>query len=29
MPRDSYGKQMKPDNFEGPEAKLQRLLEER
>lgn len=28
MPRDSYGKQMKPDNFEGPEAKLQRLLEE-
>ena len=29
MPRDSYGKQMKPDSFEGPEAKLQRLLEER
>ena len=28
MPRDNYGKQMKPDNFEGPEAKLQRLLEE-
>ena len=28
MPRDSYGKQMKLDNFEGPEAKLQRLLEE-
>lgn len=28
MPRDSYGKQMKPDNFEGPEAKLKRLLEE-
>lgn len=29
MPRDSYGKLSKPDNFEGPEAKLQRLLEER
>ena len=28
MPRDSYGKLMKSDNFEGPEAKLQRLLEE-
>lgn len=29
MPRDSFGKLMKSDNFEGPEAKLQRLLEER
>lgn len=29
MPRDSYGKQMKPGNFTGPEAKLQHLLEER
>ena len=29
MPRDSFGKLMKPDAFEGPEAKLQRLLEER
>ena len=28
MPRDSYGKLMKSDNFEGPEAKLKRLLEE-
>lgn len=29
MPRDSFGKLMKPDAFEGPEAKLQRILEER
>ena len=28
MPRDSFGKLMKSDNFEGPEAKLQQLLEE-
>lgn len=28
MPRDNYGKLMKSDNFEGPEAKLQQLLEE-
>lgn len=29
MPRDSFGKLLKPDAFEGPEAKLQRILEER
>ena len=29
MPRDSFGKLMKNPNFTGPEAKLQRLLEER
>ena len=29
MPRDSFGKLMKPDSFEGPELKLQRILEER
>ena len=29
MPKDSYGKLMKPDNFEGPEAKLQVILDER
>ena len=29
MPRDSFGKLMKPGNFTGPEAKLQHLLEER
>lgn len=29
MPRDSFGKLLKPDAFEGPEAKLQQLLEER
>ena len=29
MPRDSFGKLLKPDSFEGPEAKLQRILEER
>ncbi len=29
MPRDSRGKLMKPDDFEGPEALLQQLLEER
>ena len=28
MPRDSFGKLLKPDTFEGPEAKLQYLLEE-
>lgn len=28
MPRDSFGKLMKNPNFVGPEAKLQRLLEE-
>ena len=28
MPRDNYGKLVKSDNFEGPEAKLQQLLEE-
>ena len=29
MPRDAFGKLMKPDSFEGPEPKLQRILEER
>ena len=29
MPRDSFGKLLKPDAFEGPEPKLQRILEER
>ena len=29
MPKDSHGKLMKPDNFEGPEAKLQLILDER
>lgn len=29
MPRDSRGKLIKPSNFEGPEVKLQQLLEER
>lgn len=29
MPRDSFGKLMKNHDFTGPEAKLQRLLEER
>ena len=28
MPRDSFGKLLKPDAFEGPEPKLQRILEE-
>ena len=29
MPRDAFGKLLKPDDFEGPEHKLQRILEER
>lgn len=29
MPKDEHGKLMKPDNFEGPEVKLQRLLDQR
>ena len=29
MPKDAQGKLMKPDNFEGPEAKLQAILDER
>ena len=29
MPKDAQGKLMKPDNFEGPEAKLQAILNER
>lgn len=29
MPRDSFGKLMKNPNFVGPEAQLQRILEER
>ena len=29
MPKDSYGKLMKPDKFEGPEARLQLILDER
>ena len=29
MPKDAQGKLMKPDNFEGPEAKLQEILDER
>lgn len=29
MPKDAQGKLMKPDNFEGPEAKLQVILDER
>lgn len=29
MPKDAQGKLMKPDNFEGPEAKLQLILYER
>ena len=29
MPKDEQGKLMKPDNFEGPEAKLQTILDER
>ena len=29
MPKDSHGKLMKPDNFEGPEARLQAILDER
>ena len=29
MPKDEHGKLMKPDSFEGPEVKLQRLLDQR
>lgn len=29
MPKDSFGKLMKPDNFVGPEDKLQEILDER
>lgn len=29
MPKDKHGKLMKPDSFEGPESKLQALLDER
>jgi predicted HAD superfamily Cof-like phosphohydrolase len=28
MPKDQFGKLMKPDNFVGPEAKLQAILSE-
>jgi predicted HAD superfamily Cof-like phosphohydrolase len=27
MPRDEHGKLLKPDNFVGPEAQLQELLD--
>lgn len=29
MPKDEHGKLTKPDNFVGPEAKLQEILDER
>ena len=29
MPKDEYGKLMKPEGFEGPEPELQKLLDER
>lgn len=29
MPKDSYGKLMKPENFIGPEEYLQKILDER
>ena len=29
MPKDSFGKLMKPENFAGPEDKLQEILNER
>ena len=29
MPKDSFGKLMKPENFVGPEDKLQEILDER
>ena len=29
MPKDEHGKLMKPDDFEGPEAELQILLDQR
>ena len=29
MPKDQYGKLLKPDNFEGPEPELQRILDQR
>lgn len=29
MPKDSHGKLMKPENFIGPEEKLQQILDER
>lgn len=29
MPKDSYGKLTKPDDFIGPESKLQKILDER
>lgn len=29
MPKDEHGKLMKPDNFEGPEVKLQKILDKR
>lgn len=29
MPKDSYGKLMKPDDFVGPEEALQKILDER
>ena len=29
MPRDEHGKLQKPDNFVGPEAALQQILDER
>lgn len=29
MPKDQYGKLLKPDNFEGPESELQKILDQR
>lgn len=29
MPKDEHGKLCKPDNFEGPEVKLQKILDKR
>ena len=29
MPKDEHGRLMKPDSFVGPEAELQKLLDER
>jgi len=29
MPKDEHGKLLKPDNFEGPEPELQKILDQR